>query len=119
MSLPPPDRLLRKIEELWYDLWAVSDDVKDLRDGQFPVGERLGKAVFGYSAANAAAQAAMNMDPGIEAVVCEPQGVVKPPIWTGEPTPYSFKVTRVSRMSTERNLDLDPNEGDQKLGERR
>lgn len=60
------------LEQLSFQLWGVTDDPLDIKDGEFPINERLGGPVKGMLAAVGAAEAAMRGDPGLIRVLLVP-----------------------------------------------
>lgn len=71
MSEPSQEFVDRFLANLSFQLVAMTDDIKDIRDGEFPIGERRG-TVRGLDAAVGAAQGLLNGDPELTMVLCVP-----------------------------------------------
>ena len=55
-------RFVRDLAEVRFTVWGITPDEKDIKDGEFPINERLA-VVKGFEAAFGAAQAACLSDP--------------------------------------------------------
>jgi hypothetical protein len=98
-------RFIRDLGEVTFTIWGITPDDHDIKDGEFPINERLAR-VKGFEAALGAAQSLLAGDPTLMGIFIEPGMRL-------DQTRY-FSRLRVNRAAgQDPNLPhLDPTEGD-------
>ena len=98
-------RFVKDLGEVSFTIWGVPPDDKDIRDGEFPINERIA-SVKGFEAALGAAQGALAGDPTIMMTFIVPNQRLDPQRYFSR-----LKIARAAGPGTHLT-DLDPNEGD-------
>jgi len=98
-------RFAKDLKEVQFTIWGITPDERDIKDGEFPINERLA-SVKGFEAALGAAQGALATDPTLMGAFIVPNIRLDPQRF--------FSRLRIARATGPDShlTDLDPYEGD-------
>ena len=98
-------RFAKELRDVPFTIWGITPDERDIKDGEFPINERLAK-VKGFEAALSAAQGCLAGDPTLMGAF------IVPDIRLDQQRYFSrLKVARATGPGSSMP-NLDPNEGD-------